>query len=191
MKRESCITSRPLFAAAMGLTLVWLVTPAVAQNGQVKTFAMPACPIKAHTVPPTKTEIKLPDQNPPGETLSVGGTVQVTDQTSSTVFLTQYAVLADTTRIAYARIVKTLAHETGSLTFDHGCTSSDSDLYGSNNCAWTWGDSITEDYQGALQEDITAGKIIVNLTVASANEEGKLLATPTKIIISKGAIYGT
>jgi hypothetical protein len=132
-------------------------------HAQVRTFTMPACPIKATTVPVTKTDINFPEQNPVGETFSVGGTVQVTDQTSSTVFLTQYAVVADSTGLMYARTVKQLAHETFSVTFDKGCTRSDP--YGSNNCAWTWGQSIRQAYSGALQEDITSGKLIVDLKV--------------------------
>jgi hypothetical protein len=39
-------------------------------HAQVRTFATPACPIKAHTVAPTKTEITLPNQNPLGEPFS-------------------------------------------------------------------------------------------------------------------------
>ena len=132
-------------------------------HAQVRTFTMPVCPIKAYTLAPTKIEIKLPDENPLGETFSVVGTVQVTDQTGSTVSLTQYVVGADDTRVTYARTVKTLQHETGSLTFDKGCRSTDP--YGSNNCTWDWGQSVTEAYQGNLQEDITSGKFIVDLTV--------------------------
>jgi hypothetical protein len=138
-------------------------------HAQTRTFTMPACPIRAYTVPPTKTGIRLPDQNPLGEDFTVTGTVQLTDQTSSTVFLMEYAMgsSADDTSLGYARTVKVLQHATGQLTFDKGCTRTDQ--YGSNNCTWKWGDSITEAYQGvALQEDIQAGKLIVDLKVNNA-----------------------
>lgn len=127
------------------------------------TFAMPACPIKAFTVPPTKRKFTLPIRNPLGVPVSVQGTVQVTDQTSSTVLLLSVVANADLTRVAFARTVKEIAHATGQLTFDRGCTSSDP--YGSNNCTWMWGDSITAGFQGALQEDLQAGKLIVDLKI--------------------------
>lgn len=145
-------------------------------HARVIHFHLPACPIKEFTVPPTKKEIRLPDENtlhlpmelPPLETFSVAGTVQVTDQSSSTVSLTQYDAVADPIHVVYARTLKTLQHATGQLTFDKGCTKTDP--YGSNNCTWTWGQSITEAYQGALQEDITAGKLIVDLSVNNATK---------------------
>jgi hypothetical protein len=72
-------------------------------------------------------------------------------------------VVADLTGVTtYARTVNSISHETFTLTFDKGCTATDQ--YGSNNCHWDWGQSITEAYQGALQEDITSGKFIVDLT---------------------------
>ncbi len=126
------------------------------------TLTMPACPIKAATVA-TTTVFTLPPGNPLDAAVSVGGTVQITDQTSSTVILTQIAAGADPTSLSFARTVKQLAHATAQLTFDHGCTKTDP--YGSNNCAWTWGDSITAASQGALQEDIQAGKLIVDLKI--------------------------
>jgi hypothetical protein len=52
---------------------------------------------------------------------------------------------------------------TGSLSIDKGCTKTDP--YGSNNCTWAWGQSITAAFQGALQEDIQAGKLIVDLKI--------------------------
>jgi hypothetical protein len=99
----------------------------------------------------------------------------------------------------YARTVKALGHETFSVTFDHGCTKSD--LYGSNMCAWTWGDPITETYQGALQEDITGGKVIVDLKVNNTTPVqfacrlcgGTVpsISPSSSTKISKGATYGT
>ena len=131
-------------------------------QGRTLTFAMPACPIKATTVPPTKVPFVLPRSNPLAP-FAITGTVQVTDQTSSTVILTQ--IVADTTLhgVDFARTVKTLQHATGQLTFDKGCTRTDP--YGSNNCHWTWGESLTAAFQGALQEDIQAGRLIVDLKI--------------------------
>lgn len=127
------------------------------------TFPMPACPIKATTVPPTKTDFRLPAGEPQGGAVSVAGTVQITDQTGSTILLLAVAAEADGTGVSFARTVKTLAHTTGQVTFDRGCTKTDP--YGSNDCTWTWGESITAAFQGALQEDITSGKLIVDLKI--------------------------
>ena len=124
-------------------------------------FEMPPCPIKGGTVAPTKTPFQLPQRDPAGEPLSISGTVQMTDQTGSTVILLAPVVSADDTGLSFARTVKALGHATGSLTFDKGCTKTDP--YGSNNCQWMWGQQITSAYQGALQEDITSGKLIVDL----------------------------
>lgn len=129
------------------------------------TFDMPACPIQAKTVPPTKTPFQLPPRNLLGEPLSVTGTVQVTDQTGSTVFLIAPTLGVDDSGISFARTVKTLQHATGSVTFDKGCTKTDP--YGSNNCHWDWGQQVTMAHQSALQEDITDGKLIVDLNVNS------------------------
>jgi hypothetical protein len=137
-------------------------------QGYMPGYNMPNCPIKATTIPPTTTTMKLPDENPVGEELALTGTVQVTDQTSSTVFKVTYGVGADDTGVVYQRTVNTLQHATGSLSFDHGCHT---DPYGSNFCTWKWGDSITEKTPAAglpaavLQEDIQAGKLIVDLKV--------------------------
>jgi hypothetical protein len=59
--------------------------------------------------------------------------------------------------------VNTLTHATGSISFDRGCTAADQ--YGSNRCSWTWGETISAAFQGALQEDITAGKLVVDLKI--------------------------
>lgn len=132
-------------------------------HAQIMSYPMLPCPIKQRTVPPTKTEMQLPNENPTGESLSLTGTTQITDQTSSTVSLTEYDLEANSTHIFYSRTEKTLQHMTGSLAFDKGCTATDP--YGSNDCTWNWGDSVIASYQGALQEDIAAGKFIVDLKV--------------------------
>jgi len=129
------------------------------------TFAMPPCPIAAQTIPPTKTPFRLPRRNPLFEPVSVTGTIQVTDQDSSSIILLQSALAVNHTGFSFSRTVKTLEHATGSLTFDKGCTKTDP--YGSNNCQWDWGQSITAAYEGALQENISAGKLLVNLQVST------------------------
>src|ERR1700720_3505887 len=101
-------------------------------HAQVRTVVMPACPIKANLIPPTKTPFTLPNENPVGDDISVTGTVQVTDQTGSTVSLTQYDAGAHDTGVIWNRTLRTFQHATGTATFDKGCTKTDQ--YGSNNC---------------------------------------------------------
>lgn len=148
------------------LTFVFILgaSPVYGEDKPPKTltFAMPPCPIKAATVPPTKIGFMLPSRNPL-RPFTATGTVQVTDQTGATVILTD--VVGDTTLngVDFARTVQTLQHATGQVTFDKGCTKTDP--YGSTNCHWDWGQSVTAAFQGALQEDIQAGKLIVDLKV--------------------------
>lgn len=63
--------------------------------------------------------------------------------------------------IDFARSVKTLQHATGQVTFDKGCTKTDP--YGSNNCHRDYAQMVQMAVQGALQEDVAAGKIIADL----------------------------
>ena len=153
-----------LAAFALLFTLV-MAGPVQARHKITKTltFAMPPCPIEANTEYPTKSEFRLPRWNPLGEPVSVAGSVQVTDQTGSTVFLITPALAADQTGVTFSRTVKTLQHATGQLSFDKGCTKTDP--YGSNDCTWAWRESITAASEGALQEDITSGKLIVDLKI--------------------------
>lgn len=65
--------------------------------------------------------------------------------------------------VYFDRTINTIQHLTGSVSFDKGCTASDP--YGSNKCTWNWKDAITVAYQGALQEDITSGKLVVDLKI--------------------------
>jgi hypothetical protein len=144
---------------------VFTVAPVRGHDNTPKTltFAMPPCPIKQATVPPTKVAFMLPNTNPLGVPVTVTGSVQITDQTGSTVILTSNDVEAKLNNFFFTRTVKTLQHATGSLTFDKGCTKTDP--YGSYNCTWTWGQPITAAFQGALQEDLQAGKLIVDLKI--------------------------
>jgi len=167
--------NRNALARRVGLAfalLLTLVTAGPVRAGDVhslptadvitKIFQMPACPIRAHTVPPTKTQF-LPPLNPLADNVSIAGTIQVTDQTGSTVLLIAPVVTANQAQLSFSRTIKTLQHATGQVTFDKGCTKTDP--YGSNNCRWDWGQTVTEAHQGALQEDITAGKLIVDLKI--------------------------
>jgi hypothetical protein len=127
------------------------------------TFSMPACPIEATTVPPTKTEFTLPEKNPRGVAISVAGTVQVIDQNAATILRVTGDAEADSTGVSFSRTVSAIGHLTGSVDFDHGCTATDP--YGSNHCSWTWGETISAAFEGDLQEDITSGKLLVDLKV--------------------------
>ena len=165
---------RSLTLFALCATLLWAGAiygaPPEDKITKTLTFAMPPCPIEATTVPPTKTDFTLPDMNPLGivesgelSAVSVAGTIQVTDQTGSTVILLGVAADADLTGVNFARTVKTLQHATGQVAFDKGCTATDP--YGSNKCFFRWGDSISASFQGALQENIPSGKLVVNLKI--------------------------
>jgi hypothetical protein len=127
------------------------------------TFQMPACPIAAQTVSPTKIPLQLVAENPLGDGATITGTVQVTDQTGGTVLLISPVVTVTQTQLSFSRTIRTLQHATGQVTYDKGC--SRTDPFGSNNCRWDWGQSITDAHQGALQEDITSGKLSVNLKI--------------------------
>ena len=129
------------------------------------TLVMPACPINAVTVPLNQTGFPIPSADPQGASLDVTGTVQITDQTSATVTLTQVAFDVEPTGIDFSRTMKNLAHATGQVSFDKGCTKTDP--YGSNNCHWDYAEQVQMASQGALQEDVTAGKIIVDLEINS------------------------
>src|SRR3974390_508295 len=80
------------------------------QNTKTLTFPMPACPIKARTIPPTKTPFMLPSRNPLGATSSVMGTVQVADQTGGVIFKTTDVVQTDSAHLTFSRTVNTIAH---------------------------------------------------------------------------------
>ena len=129
------------------------------------TFPMPACPIPSTTVNPTKMDFTLPRKNPVGVPFSITGTVQVTDQTGGTVLLVAVAsdVNVNLDGVTFSRTVKSISHATGSLAFDRGCAATDP--YGSNKCTWQWDESVTAAYQGLLQEDVTSGRLIVDLKV--------------------------
>jgi len=167
---------RSLTLFAVGATLLWAVAqygaPAMPHDdddrdrdriAKTLTFRMPDCPIEATTVSPTKMDFTFPERNPLRAPFSVAGNIQVTDQTSSTVILLNESAAGDDTGVTFSRTVRDLAHMTGDVSFDKGCTRTDP--YGSNDCTWAWGESITTAYEGALQEDITAGKLIVDLQV--------------------------
>ena len=120
---------RSLALFAVCATLLWAVArysaPAMPSEDRITktlTFRMPDCPIDATTVPPTKTEVKFPRRNPLGVPFTITGDIQVTDQYSDTILLLSETVDADDTGLNFARTVKDIAHMTGSLAFDQGCT---------------------------------------------------------------------
>src|ERR1700688_1735943 len=125
--------------AAWGLMLVLGAGQAQAQ-GKTVVLAMPACPLSMTTIPETITEFTLPSANPLGVDLSVTGTLQTTDQTSSTLTLTQVDFEAGLSGLQFSRTLKQVGHLTGQVTFDKGCTKTDP--YGSNDCTCEWGETI-------------------------------------------------
>jgi len=80
-----------------------------------------------------------------------------------TTLLPEFAHPPSNSGVDFSRTVKSISHATGQVTFDKGCTSTDP--YGSNNCHWDWNEAVTVAYQGALQEDITSGKLVVDMKV--------------------------
>ncbi len=173
-RNRKSLALRNGLAFALLLTLVMAapvqagsVRPQIIAN-ETKTFQMPACPIQGHTVPATKIPIQLPPVNPLDDGVTVTGTIQVTDNTGSTVLLIAPVVTATQTQLSFARTIRTLQHATGTVTYDKGCTRTDP--YGSNNCRWDWGQSITGSHQGALQEDISSGKLVVNLKIDTVSK---------------------
>ena len=74
---------------------------------------------------------------------------------------------ASDSSIKFSRTVSHVAEGfSGKAVFDHGC--SGSDAYGSNDCAWNWGDSVKVTASAAAGADVAAGsKIVVDLKVDS------------------------
>ena len=93
----------------------------------------------------------------------MAGIVEVADQSGAVILKISGDEEADSTGITFSRTVNTISHMTGEVTFDKGCTKTDP--FGSNDCTWAWGDSIFAGFQGALQEDITSGKLVVDLKI--------------------------
>ena len=65
--------------------------------------------------------------------------------------------------VYFDRSVDAASHVTGSVTFTSGCAGSDT--WGSNKCTWDWKEANTATVQGALQEDITSGKLLVDMKI--------------------------
>lgn len=59
--------------------------------------------------------------------------------------------------VTFSRTVSAINKAAGTVTFDSGCTSKDA--YGSNDCTFTWGETVGISYNVALQEDITGGTL--------------------------------
>lgn len=66
--------------------------------------------------------------------------------------------------VQISRTFNTLTGATLMLKINSGCT--DSDAYGSNNCLFNWGQTVNGSVSGSLTNDITSGKLIVNLKIA-------------------------
>lgn len=67
--------------------------------------------------------------------------------------------------VQFSRTVTHIAPDTNFvLEFDAGCSSKDA--YGSNNCAFKWGQKVTGSYEGVLGHDLEAGStLVVNMKV--------------------------
>src|SRR5215472_7665018 len=82
--------------------------PVHAQDATNRTFmiAMPACPIEATTVAPTKRAFTLPGRSPLLP-LSAAGTIQVADQTGGVIFKVTVTAGADPNFATFTRTVNT------------------------------------------------------------------------------------
>jgi hypothetical protein len=78
-----------------------------------------------------------------------------------TTLMSEFAVPND--GVYFDRTIDLLTHATGSLTFNTGCTATDQ--YGSNKCSFNWNQAVSCTFQGALQEDITSGKLVVDAKI--------------------------
>jgi hypothetical protein len=110
-------------------------------------------------LPPVATDPTYDSSNAdPAEDLVAGF---LTTDGTRVYFRVDVFTICSSCRFAFSRTVNILQHMTGQLTFDKGCTATDP--YGSNHCTWNVGQQVTAAHQGALQEDVTAGKLIVDL----------------------------
>jgi hypothetical protein len=79
-----------------------------------------------------------------------------------TTLMPEFAV-APNDGVYFDRTIDVLTHATGSLTFNTGCSATDQ--YGSNKCTFNWKQAVDVTFQGALQEDITSGKLVVDAKI--------------------------
>src|SRR5579863_2780003 len=85
----------------------------------------------------------------------------LTTDSTNLYFRVDVVNICSSCSFAFSRTVNTIQHIVANLTFDQGCTTSDP--YGSNGCTWTWAEPVAVTGAGALQEDVTRGKLVVNL----------------------------
>jgi len=60
--------------------------------------------------------------------------------------------------VQFDRTVDSISKASALVTFDKGCTKSDT--YGSNECTFNWGDTVSVNYDVSLEEDIDDGATI-------------------------------
>merc|ERR1711998_391893 len=65
--------------------------------------------------------------------------------------------------ITFSRTIDSVSGASGSVTLDHGCTGSDE--YGSNDCAFGWGQKVSANLNVTMAKDITSGTISVDAHV--------------------------
>jgi len=110
-------------------------------------------------LPPVATDPAYDSSNDdPAEDLLAGF---LTTDGTSVYFRVDVVNICSSCSLAFSRTVKVFQHMVASLAFDQGCTKTDP--YGSNDCTWTWAAPVTVAHGGSLQEDVTAGKLIVDL----------------------------
>ncbi len=110
-------------------------------------------------LPPVATDPAYDSSNgDPAEDLLAG--FMTTDGTN-VYFRVDVVNICSSCSFAFSRTVNTIQHIDANVAFDQGCTKSDP--YGSSGCTWTWAEPVAVAYSGALQEDVTSGKVVVNL----------------------------
>jgi hypothetical protein len=143
---------RALHAAlvAVALTAGIATATTIVMDGQVGDWG---------ALPPVATHPAYDSSNDdPAEDLLAGF---LTTDSSNVYFRVDVLNICSSCSFAFSRTVNTIQHIVANLTFDQGCTKTDP--YGSNGCTWTWAQPVAVASSGALQEDITSGKFVVDL----------------------------
>jgi hypothetical protein len=135
---------------ALALTAGIATATTIVMDGQVGDWG---------TLPPVATHPAYDSSNDdPAEDLLAGF---LTADSTNIYFRVDVVNICSSCSFAFSRTVNTIQHIVANLTFDQGCTISDP--YGSNGCTWTWAEPVEATYAGALQEDVTSGKLVGNL----------------------------
>jgi hypothetical protein len=135
---------------ALALTAGIATATTIVMDGQVGDWG---------SLPPVATHPAYESTNDdPAEDLLAGF---LTTDSTNVYFRVDVFNICSSCSFAWSRTVNTIQHLVANLSFDQGCTKSDP--YGSNACTWTWAAPVAVAFSGALQEDITSGKVVGNL----------------------------